>query len=50
MTTARDLEPHLSQMLHLVLVHSKLAIFIYKQLKRSVAIRVVHVASLRSCS
>jgi len=29
-------------MLHLVLVHSKLIIFIYKQLKRPVAFSVVH--------
>ena len=37
----RDLEPNLSQMLHLVLVHSKLVIFIYKQLKRPVAFSAV---------
>ena len=40
--TPRDLEPNLSQILHLVLVHSKLIIFIYKQLKRPVAFSVVH--------
>jgi len=36
-----DLEPNLSQMLHLVLVHSKLTIYIYRQLKRHVAFSVV---------
>jgi len=38
----RDLEPNLSQMSHFILVHFKLKILIYKQLKRPVAFSAVH--------
>jgi len=39
--TLRDLEPNFSQISRLVLVHSKLIIYIYKQLIRAVAFSAV---------